>query len=189
MRPLAIQSPPKRRMRRNPELLGFRLMMFRSTGSILEIAMEELDHAPLMFELNEVDTQMPSAINSDFRLLLVDDDIRLLDSLRELLNGMGYKLTTASSGREAIDHLTHLKFDLILLDLRLQDVTGHQVMDFLRDHEIDTHVIVLSGDTAIEAAISALEHGAFGYLRKPCDPRELLKLVDNSRQRRILEAQ
>lgn len=151
--------------------------------------MEELDHAPLMFELNEeVDTQRPSAINSDFRMLLVDDDIRLLDSLRELLNGMGYKITTASSGREAIDLLTHLKFDLILLDLRLQDVTGHQVMDFLRDHEIDTHVIVLSGDTAIEAAISALEHGAFGYLRKPCDPRELLKLVDNSRQRRILEA-
>ena len=150
--------------------------------------MEEIDPAPLMFELNEIDTQMAPAINSEFRMLLVDDDVRLLDSLGELLKGVGYKLTTASSGSEAIDHLSRLKFDLILLDLRLPDMTGRQIMDFLRDREIDAHVIVLSGDTGIEAAIGALEHGAFGYLRKPYDPRELLKLVDNSRQKKHLEA-
>jgi len=152
--------------------------------------MGELDHAPLMFEMNlhEIDAEMPLVTNFEFRLLLVDDDIRLLDSLQALLNGMGYELTTASSGKEAIDHLTRLKFDLILLDLRLQDMTGHQIMDFLRDREIDAHVIVLSGDTTIEAAISALEHGAFGYLRKPYDSRELLKLIDNSRQRKHLES-
>jgi len=150
--------------------------------------MEEIDHAPLLFELNGIDMQNAPAINSEFRLLLVDDDTRLLDSLLELLKGMGYKLTTASSGAEAIDQLSRLKFDLILLDLRLKDMTGHQIMDFVRDREIDAHVIVLSGETSIEAAISALEHGAFGYLRKPYDPRELLKLVDNSHQRKLLEA-
>jgi diguanylate cyclase (GGDEF)-like protein/PAS domain S-box-containing protein len=150
--------------------------------------MEEVDHAPLLFELNGIDMQKAQAINSEFRLLLVDDDTRLLDSLRELLKGMGYQLTTASSGREAIDHLSRLKFDLILLDLRLRDMTGHQIMCFVRDRGIDAHVIVLSGDTSIDAAISALEHGAFGYLRKPYDPRELLKLIDNSRQRKLLEA-
>jgi diguanylate cyclase (GGDEF)-like protein len=150
--------------------------------------MEEVDHAPLLFELNGIDMQVAPTINSEFRLLLVDDDTRLLDSLLELLKGMGYKLTTASSGAEAIDQLSRLKFDLILLDLRLKDMTGHQIMDFVRDREIDAHVIVLSGETSIEAAISALEHGAFGYLRKPYDPRELLKLVDNSHQRKLLEA-
>jgi diguanylate cyclase (GGDEF)-like protein len=150
--------------------------------------MEEVDHAPLLFELNGIDMQVAPTINSEFRLLLVDDDTRLLDSLQELLKGMGYKLTTATSGVEAIDQLSRLKFDLILLDLRLQDMTGHQIMDFVRDREIDAHVIVLSGETSIEAAISALEHGAFGYLRKPYDPRELLKLVDNSHQRKLLEA-
>ena len=150
--------------------------------------MEEIDHAPMMFELHGIEGKSSPTFDTEFRLLLVDDDVRLLDSLRELLNGLGYKLTTVSSGREAIDHLTRMKFDLILLDIRLQDMTGHQIMDFLCDHEIDSHVIVLSGDTAIEAAIGALEHGAFGYLRKPYDPRELLKLVDNSRQSRQLEA-
>lgn len=150
--------------------------------------MEEIDHAPLLFELNGIDEKITPTINAEFRLLLVDDDIRLLDSLRELLSGMGYKLTTASSGKEAIDHLSRLRFDLILLDLRLQDMTGLQVMDFLGERDIDAHVIVLSGDTTIEGAIGALEHGAFGYLRKPYDPRELLKLVDNSKQRKQLEA-
>jgi diguanylate cyclase (GGDEF)-like protein len=150
--------------------------------------MEEVDHAPLLFELNGIDMQVAPAINSEFRLLLVDDDTRLLDSLRELLKAMGYKITTASSGVEAIDQLSRLKFELILLDLRLKDMTGHQIMDFVRDRGIDAHVIVLSGETSIEAAISALEHGAFGYLRKPYDPRELLKLVDNSHQRKLLEA-
>ena len=150
--------------------------------------MEEIDHTPLMFELNAMDGKSTLAFNPEFRLLLVDDDVRLLDSLCELLKGMGYKLQTATSGKEAVDHLGRLKFDVILLDLLLPDMTGHQVMDFIRDHQIDAHVIVLSGDTTIEAAIGALERGAFGYLRKPYDPRELLKLVDNSRQTRHLEA-
>ena len=150
--------------------------------------MAEIDPAPLMFELNDIDNQMAPAINTEFRLLLVDDDVRLLDSLGELLNASGYKLTRATSGKEAVTHLIRLKFDLILLDLQLPDMNGCKVMDFLKEREIDAHVIVLSGDTAIEAAIGALEHGAFGYLRKPYDPRELLKLVDNSRQRKLLEA-
>ena len=150
--------------------------------------MEEIDHAPLMFELNGTGAQLSQTFNLEFRLLLVDDDPMVLHSLSELLKGLGYSLTTASSGREAVDHLNRMKFDLILLDLRLQDMTGHQIMDFVRDHEIDAHVIVLSGDTTIEAAIGALERGAFGYLRKPYDPRELLKLVDNARQSKQLEA-
>ena len=150
--------------------------------------MEEIDHTPLMFELNAMDGKSTLAFNPEFRLLLVDDDVRLLDSLCELLKGMGYKLQTATSGKEAVNHLGRLKFDVILLDLLLPDMTGHQVMDFIRDHQIDAHVIVLSGDTTIEAAIGALERGAFGYLRKPYDPRELLKQVENSRQTRHLEA-
>lgn len=150
--------------------------------------MEEIDHTPLMFELNGIDGKTAPSFNPEFRLLLVDDDVRLLDSLCELLKGLGYKLSTASSGKDAVNHLGRMKFDLILLDLRLQDMTGHQIMDFIRDHGIDVHVIVLSGDTTIDAAIGALERGAFGYLRKPYDPRELLKLVENSRQTRHLEA-
>ena len=64
--------------------------------------MEEIDHAPMMFELHGIEGKSTPTFATEFRLLLVDDDVRLLDSLRELLKGMGYKLTTANSGREVL---------------------------------------------------------------------------------------
>lgn len=123
------------------------------------------------------------------RLLLVDDDPRLLASLYELLRGRPYELVTATSGAETIKQLKAVKFDLILLDLRLPDMTGHDLMDFINAQGIDASVIVLSGDTGIDAAIGALRRGAFGYLRKPYPHEELLKTVDNALQKRKLEAE
>lgn len=121
------------------------------------------------------------------RLLLVDDEPRLLGSLYELLNDGNYQLTTAASGKEAIEHLSKLQFDLVLLDLRLPDIGGHEIMDFINAHEIDATVIVLSGDRGIDAAIGALQRGAYGYLRKPYPPAELLKTIGNALDKRHLE--
>jgi diguanylate cyclase (GGDEF)-like protein/PAS domain S-box-containing protein len=120
------------------------------------------------------------------RLLLVDDEPRLLVSLAALLDGNGYELTTAGGGHQAIAALTRQHFDLVLLDLRMPGVTGHDVMDFINERSIDTDVIVLSGDTGIEAAIGALNRRAYGYLRKPYQHDELLSLVRNALERRRL---
>lgn len=121
------------------------------------------------------------------RLLLVDDEPRLLSSLYELLNDGNYQLTTAATGQEAIENLTKLHFDLVLLDLRLPDISGHEIMDFINAREIDVSVIVLSGDLGIDAAIGALQRGAYGYLRKPYPHAELLKTVENALHKRHLE--
>ena len=64
--------------------------------------------------------------DSQPRLLLVDDEPRLLASLYELLQGRGYRLTTAPSGTEALAQLSRQRFDLVLLDLRLPDIGGHR---------------------------------------------------------------
>jgi diguanylate cyclase (GGDEF)-like protein/PAS domain S-box-containing protein len=123
------------------------------------------------------------------RLLLVDDEPRLLASLHELLRDRGYQLVTASSGNEALAHLSKLRFDLVLLDLRLPDVGGHQIMDFINEKGIDADVLVMSGEVGIDAAIGALKRGAYDYLRKPYSREELLKTVANAlRQRRLAEA-
>ena len=123
------------------------------------------------------------------RLLLVDDEPRLLSSLHELLRDGSYTLTTADCGAGAIAQLRKAHFDLVLLDLRLPDVSGHQIMDFMNDNGMDTNVIVLSGDSGIDAAIGALQRGAYGYLRKPYSQQELLKTVENALQKRQLEEQ
>jgi diguanylate cyclase (GGDEF)-like protein/PAS domain S-box-containing protein len=120
------------------------------------------------------------------RLLLVDDEPRLLSSLYELLRPFNYNMVTASTGAEALAELGKVRFDLILLDLRLPDMSGHQVMDFINERGIDGDVIVMSGEVGIDAAIGALKRGAYDYLRKPYSREELLKTVGNALQKRRL---
>jgi diguanylate cyclase (GGDEF)-like protein len=121
------------------------------------------------------------------RILLVDDEPRLLSSLYELLRDRGYHLVTASCGQEALAHLGRVRFDLVLLDLRLPDMSGHDIMDFINEKDIDADVIVMSGEVGIDAAIGALKRGAYDYLRKPYSREELLKTVANALQQRRLE--
>jgi diguanylate cyclase (GGDEF)-like protein len=143
----------------------------------MHVALASLD-APPRFEEEKIP-----------RLLLVDDEPRLLSSLCELLEDTGYDLVTATRGSEAIEQLRKLQFDVVLLDLRLPDLNGHQIMDFIAAQGIDANVIILSGDTDIDAAIGSLQRGAYGYLRKPYPREELLKTVDNALQKRRLEAE
>ncbi|MDD5177125.1 MAG: EAL domain-containing protein [Sterolibacterium sp.] len=151
--------------------------------------MDKIVSAFLTLGVGDVTARPEDHFSLDARILLVDDEPRQLDSICALLHGRDYQLSTAGDGRGAIKHLSRLQFDLVLLDLRLPDMSGHQVMDFMKEREIDAYVIVLSGDATIEAAIGALERGAYGYLRKPYEPGELLKLIDNALQRRRLEIQ
>jgi len=123
------------------------------------------------------------------RLLLVDDEPRLLQSLCDLLSNRGFTLVTASNGTEAIAHLDREAFDLVILDLRMPDVSGHEVMDYMNLHQMDANVIVTSGDVGIEAAIGALRRGAYDYLRKPYPREELIKAVQNALHQRQLEAE
>jgi diguanylate cyclase (GGDEF)-like protein/PAS domain S-box-containing protein len=146
-----------------------------------------IDSVALNYALGSVEPPHLVAANHSPRLLLVDDEPMLLSSLCELLKDRGYQLLTASCGNQAVEHLSKQQFDLVLLDLRLPDFGGHEIMDFINTRGIDVKVIVLSGDTGIEAAIGALKRGAYDYLRKPYAREELLKTIDNALQQRGLE--
>ncbi len=123
------------------------------------------------------------------RLLLVDDEPRILRSLLDLLGPRGFGLASASDGAQALDLLRHHPFDLVILDLRLPDMSGHDIMAFINEQKIDVDVIVTSGDSGIDAAIGALKLGAYDYLRKPYPSEELLKAVHNALKQRDLLAQ
>ena len=120
------------------------------------------------------------------RILLVDDEPQLLSSLNDMLKGRDYHLTSAACGTQALAQLSKHEFDLILLDLRLPDMSGHEIMDFINAHGLNGDVIVMSSDSGIEAAIGALKRGAYDYLRKPFSGEELLKTVENALQKRKL---
>ena len=123
------------------------------------------------------------------RLLLVDDEPHILASLKQLLEQHGYQMTTVGNGGDALAELSATVYDVVLLDLRLPDIGGHQVMDFINEKGIDADVIVMSGRVEIDAAIGALKRGAYDYLRKPYAPEELLKTIGNAvKQRRLARA-
>lgn len=123
------------------------------------------------------------------QLLLVDDEPLLLSSLLRLLDQRGFELATAGDGTQAIALLASKPFDLVILDLRLPDMSGHAVMEYINQRQLDTDVIITSGDSGIDAAIGALKRGAYDYLRKPYPREELLKAVQNALKQRQLLAQ
>jgi diguanylate cyclase (GGDEF)-like protein/PAS domain S-box-containing protein len=114
------------------------------------------------------------------QILLVDDEPRLLESLKQLISGAGYETLTAATGAAAIALLERKVFTLVLLDLGLPDTSGHHVMEYIRAHSPDTSVIVVSGDASINSAIMALRNGAYDFIRKPYAPEELLNTVRNA---------
>ncbi|RFO97878.1 two-component system response regulator [Rhodoferax lacus] len=130
-----------------------------------------------------------STLHTAPRVLLVDDDLRMLTSLRDLLKGRGYDLVCAQGGRAALELLDQGSFELVILDLHMPEVSGHDVMDFMNIRNLGMNVIVTSGASEIDAAIGAIRRGAFGYLRKPYTREELLKTVGNALRQSELQAE
>jgi len=123
------------------------------------------------------------------QVLVADDEPLMLATLSRLLAGAGYQVHTARNGTEAVRSLETTPYDLVLLDLMMPGLTGHEVMDRIQEKKIDTLIIVVSGDTSIESAISAIRRGAYDFVRKPYEPDEMLKRVHNALASRQLEVE
>ena len=130
----------------------------------------------------------PNQLASEsLRILVVDDEARLRRSLRLLLSHPGREVEECASGTEALAALDRTAYDLVLLDLRLPDMTGLQVMDGLLSRPSSPTIVVVSADDVIDSAIGALRRGAYDFVRKPYQPEELLRTVENALQRKSLE--
>ena len=114
------------------------------------------------------------------KILIVDDEPRMCQSLKELLASQNYELHIGNSAREAIEFLNNNSFDLILLDLCLPDMNGYQVMDHISRQRLGALVIILTGNASEESAIEALRRGAYDYLKKPFEPEKMLTTVKNA---------
>jgi diguanylate cyclase (GGDEF)-like protein/PAS domain S-box-containing protein len=121
------------------------------------------------------------------RVLVVDDEPLILDGLTRLLGAHHYHVTPAHGGLDALIAIGKQQFDIVLLDLGMPDLEGNEVLRFIADRSVDTPVIVVSGESSIDAAIRALRAGAVDYVRKPYEPDELVRRIDNILTRRRLE--
>jgi diguanylate cyclase (GGDEF)-like protein/PAS domain S-box-containing protein len=124
-------------------------------------------------------TEQPRSQAVSARILVVDDEPRLLNTLASLLRQQGYDVTAATGGRRACELIDQHPFDLALLDLRMADVDGFDVMAHLAKCQPDCGAVVVSGESAFTAVSRALRRGALDYIRKPFDPEELLATVES----------
>ena len=121
------------------------------------------------------------------RILVVDDEPLILEGLTRLLAPLDYDVSIAKGGCDAIIAIGKQQFDIILLDLGMPDLSGSEVLRFIADRGVITPVIVLSGESSIDAAINALRAGACDFVRKPYESEELLRRIDNTLTRSRLE--
>ncbi len=112
------------------------------------------------------------------RVLIVEDEALIRWSLRQKFEERGYRVTEAETGQVALGLLAEGAFDLILLDYRLPDVTGLDVLHAVRQIDHDVVVIMMTAYSTIETAVEAIKLGAFNYIVKPFQMEELLLTVD-----------
>lgn len=119
-------------------------------------------------------------------ILIVDDEPQICASLEILLRRQGYDITTAQSGKQALQLMATRDFDLLLLDMVIPDMSGFEIMDYVNSQQYEFYTIVITGNASIESAVQALKKGAYDYLKKPFEYEELLKRVGNALNQRRL---
>lgn len=113
-------------------------------------------------------------------ILLVDDEIRFGETLKQILSFYGYQVTIATCGREAIFLLDNHVFDIALLDIELPDMYGYEIIDAMKENNRFLIPIMLTGNGSLDTAIQALRKGVYDYLKKPVDSDLLLKTIEKA---------
>ena len=110
-------------------------------------------------------------------ILVVDDDKSILRTFTRILQKQDYKVDTAETGREAIEKVESKHYDLALVDIKLPDTDGTELLARLKRQLQNTIKIMITGFPSIESGVKALNEGADAYLVKPVKPEDLLMLI------------
>jgi DNA-binding NtrC family response regulator len=114
------------------------------------------------------------------KLLIVDDELVVRDSLGKWFESEGYDVSIAESAHAALELLSHSRFDLALVDIKMPGVDGIELQARFREIDPEMPVIIMTGYASVETAVQALKNGAYDYITKPFDPDELVHLVSRA---------
>lgn len=115
--------------------------------------------------------------NRAVEILVLDDDPDATEILKHVLIREGYKVETVSSPTAGMDRLAAHQFHILILDLRLPDMDGIEVLRKIRERDRDLAVIILTGYPSVESAVASLKGGVSDYLEKPIDAQKLLAVI------------
>ncbi len=119
-----------------------------------------------------------------YSILVVDDERSMREFLEILLTKEGYRVSLAASGEEAFNVLEHNSFDLIITDIRMQDIDGIDVLKKAKALAPESIVIMISAFATAETAVEAMKEGAYDYIPKPFKVRDFKKIVKDALESR-----
>ncbi|HEX6063754.1 MAG TPA: response regulator, partial [Longimicrobiales bacterium] len=120
------------------------------------------------------------------RILVVDDEFSVRDSLMNWFRKDGYEVHAAANAREALDLMDETCFDVAILDIRMPDMDGVELQSRLAQIDSSLPVIMITAFASVDTAVRTLKQGAFDYVTKPVDPDELSHLVRRALEHRRL---
>jgi NtrC-family two-component system response regulator AlgB len=121
------------------------------------------------------------------RALVVDDEQNIRRTLTLALESMGYEATNVATGPDALGELKARRFDVMLLDLKLSQESGLEVLDEAIRVSPTLAVVIMTAFASIDTAVEAMRRGAFDYLPKPCTPEQLRQVLSRIQKTRKLE--
>lgn len=135
-------------------------------------------------------------MNPSGRILVVDDEANLRQTVARVLQRAGFEVTTAASGKEGLILLSQQTFDLVYMDIRMPDMNGLEALKAINASYPKLPVILFTGQPDLNSAVGALRHGALDYLQKPLKPeliieraKTVLSNLERERRKKELQAQ
>jgi DNA-binding NtrC family response regulator len=124
-------------------------------------------------------------MSQKIKLLIVDDEVQFLNALARRLELRDFVVTKAANGEEAIQAISREKFDLALLDLKMPGMDGMEVLRLLKKGHKYLEVIILTGHGSLDSAMECTQLGAYGYVPKPYELEQLIKILKDAYEKRI----
>ena len=122
------------------------------------------------------------------RILFADDETSIQELMRIELPRLGYEATVCPDGRTALAALERTAYDCVIVDLDMPGVGGLEVIARVRETSPDTETVIITGKSSLESAVTAVRHGVFDYLTKPCKLAEIQAVLERVRKKRELTA-
>ena len=119
------------------------------------------------------------------RLLIVDDEVKFLNSIARRLELRDFDVTKATNGQDALEIANRGSFDLVVLDLKMPGLNGKQVLEILKKEHKFLEVIILTGHGSLDSAVECTRLGAFDYLPKPYELESLLEKLQKAYEARL----
>ena len=117
--------------------------------------------------------------NTRFKILLVDDEDIVRDSLTMWLEDEGFDVATAKTGQEAMEIMAKERFDAAVFDIKMPGMDGLTLLKIAREHDKLMPIVMITAHVTVESAVQSMKDGAYDYIMKPFPPEKLTNLLRN----------